>query len=115
MVDVPLVDANIFWTPVAYGGPDNQHLRGTLTVENRAEPDRTTRYFEHAVTLGGCAMWSLWTSQARILELFRYVTLMTVRDGLDPTYVHCQLAVIPEYREMMSEYLPVLRTEQGDG
>ncbi|MEG3089479.1 hypothetical protein [Sphingomonas sp. PB4P5] len=104
MTDIPLIDANILWTPANATGRFPA-LRGTLAVEHRSESAETTLYSKHRVKVGACLMWKRFTADERMLELMRYVQMMTVRDGLSPRAVHEGLAVIPEYRRSMSRWV----------
>jgi hypothetical protein len=106
MAEVALIDANVCWTPTPrLDGSDTHPARypelcGEVTVEHRKEPEATSTYHKHRVKLGACIMWKNWTAEERVIELFRYVQLMTVRDGLQPDRVHRELMRVPEYREM---------------
>jgi hypothetical protein len=108
MYDVPLADANILWTP-RDAETDNPGLRGKMIVEHRKLGADASLYLKHRAKLGACIMWSSWTGDQRLLELFRYVQMMTVRDGLLPSVVHTGLAVIPEYRAVMSQSFVALQ------
>lgn len=109
MTELALIDANICWTPAS--GDSEQtaaarypELQGKVRVEDRLEADETSLYHKHRVKLGACMMWKHWTAEERLIELFRYVQLMTARDGLAPAEVHRELMKIQEYREMLASY-----------
>lgn len=109
--DVPLVDANLLWTPKTDMWAFSP-LVGQVAVEHRKVPAQESRYSQFAKSWGACTMWGSWSPQKRITELLRIAQVMTAVDGVDPALVHQAFAVIPEYRQIMARSVPEWADEE---
>jgi len=56
-VDVPLIDANLLWTPNTEMWAFSP-LVGQVAVEHRKVPAQEARYSNFAKSWGACMMWS---------------------------------------------------------